>query len=156
MSAHPPRRRTATPAHLRPARASDAGAVAKLLGELGYPCTREDASARIAVVLDDTRQRLLVADLHGDLCGLLALDFLYYLPLGRLSCRITALVVAESHRRYGLGRELVREAEHLARHEGAARIELTTAAHRHEAHAFYRSCGYEESSVRFVKRLGDA
>lgn len=37
---------------------------------------------------------------------------------------------------------------------GAARIELTSAAHREEAHAFYRACGYTESALRLLKRLG--
>ncbi|MFN3842921.1 MAG: GNAT family N-acetyltransferase [Rehaibacterium terrae] len=141
---------------LRPATPADAGAVAALLEALGYPCSREDAAQRIAVVEDDPTQTLLVADHHGDLCGLLALDFMYYLPLGRRTCRITALVVAEDHRDRGIGRALLREAERRARAAGAARIEVTSADHRTRAHAFYRACGYGGGSVRLVKRLGEA
>jgi len=29
-------------------------------------------------------------------------------------------------------------------------------ARRVEAHEFYRQCGYEDTAVRFMKRLGDA
>lgn len=101
-------------------------------------------------------QALIVADLHGELCGLVALDVMYYLPLGRNTCRITALVVGDGFRQFGVGRALLRECENVARQHGAARIEVTTAGHRHEAHDFYRACGYAESSLRFVKRLGDA
>ena len=142
--------------HLRLAKPSDGQAVARLLGELGYVCTRDEAVERIVTVLEDPSQLLLVADLHGELCGLLALDFMYYLPLGRNTCRITALIVADSHRKLGVGRELLREAEQRARAAAAARIEVTTASHRRDAHDFYRACGYTESSTRFVRRLGDA
>ena len=142
--------------NLRMAKPSDGQAVARLLGELGYECTREESIERIVTVLEDPSQVLLVAELHGEACGLLALDFMYYLPLGRNTCRITALIVANSHRHLGVGRTLLREAEQRARTSGAARIEVTTAIHRHEAHDFYRACGYVESSMRFVRRLGDA
>lgn len=141
---------------LRRAGPGDATGVAALLDALGYPCTREEAAVRLQCVADDPAQQLIVADWHGDLLGLLAIDLMYYLPLGALTCRITALSVSADARRQGLGRRLLREAEALAREAGAARIELTTASHRQQAHAFYRACGYEEASLRFVKRLGDA
>ena len=99
---------------------------------------------------------MLVADRHGSLYGLLALDLMYYLPLGALTCRITAIAVADTEQRRGIGKRLLREAEQRARAAGAARVELTSAMHREDAHAFYRACGYEDSAVRFLKRLGDA
>ena len=99
---------------------------------------------------------MLVADRHGCLVGLLALDVMYYLPLGAVTCRITAIAVADTEQRRGIGKRLLKEAEQRARAAGAARIELTSALRREEAHAFYRACGYEDSAVRFLKRLGDA
>lgn len=141
---------------LRPAKPSDGAAVARLLGELGYQCSREEAVDRIMTVAEDQTQALLLAELHDEPCGLLALDFMYFVPLGRTTCRITTLIVADSHRMSGVGREMLREAESRARAAGAARIEVTTAAHRQGAHEFYRACGYAESSTRFVRRLGDA
>lgn len=139
---------------LRDAGEGDAGAVAVLLTALGYPCEPGDAAVRIAAVATDPRQRLLLADCEDRGLGLLGLDFMYYVPpLGATTCRITALVVAPEARRCGLGRRLLREAERLARKAGASRMELTSAAHREAAHAFYRACGYAESSLRFVKPL---
>jgi GNAT superfamily N-acetyltransferase len=140
---------------VRPATAQDAAGVATLLGVLGYPCDRAEAAARLRAIEDEPDQQILVADRHGCLLGLLALDLMYYLPLGARTCRITALVVADSEQRRGVGRLLLREAEHRARQAGAARIELTSATHRHEAHEFYRACGFGESALRFLKRLGD-
>ena len=140
---------------VRPATAQDAAGVATLLGVLGYPCDRSEAAARLRAIEDEPDQQILVADRHGCLLGLLALDLMYYLPLGARTCRITALVVADSEQRRGVGRLLLREAEQRARQAGAARIELTSATHRHEAHEFYRACGFGESALRFLKRLGD-
>jgi ribosomal protein S18 acetylase RimI-like enzyme len=90
------------------------------------------------------------------LVGMVCLDLAYYLPLGALTCRITALAVLPQAQRRGVGRQLLREAEAVARNAGAVRIELTSAAHRHEAHEFYRACNYQDGALRFVKRLGGA
>ena len=76
--------------------------------------------------------------------------------MGAIACRITALAVAEHARRTGVGKALLYGAEARARQNGAVRIELTSAGQRTDAHAFYRSCGYEEGALRFMKRLGDA
>lgn len=141
---------------IRPALAGDAGELAGLLDALGYPCDRDEAAARLRTLQQDPDQQLLVADAHGELAGLLCCDLMYYLPLGASTCRITALSVREHARGRGVGRALLREAEARARAAGAVRIELTAAAHRVEAHSFYRACGFGESGLRFVKRLGDA
>ena len=140
---------------LRGAVPADADDVAALLGALGYPCEAADAAERIATVLHNDRQALVVARHRGAVCGLLSLDFMYYLPLGTATCRVTALVVLPDARGHGLGRLLLRDAERRARLGGAARLEVTSAGHRTEAHAFYRACGFSDGAVRFVKLLGD-
>src|SRR6185503_2073513 len=117
-------------------------------------CDRAEAAARLRALEEEPDQQILVADRHGCLVGLLALDLMYYLPLGARTCRITALAVVDGEQRQGVGRRLLREAEQRARLAGAARVELTSAIHREEAHAFYRACGYDDSALRFVKRLG--
>jgi len=136
--------------------AGDAAEIAALITLLGYPCTPDEAADRLRVAATEHDQALLVADRNGELCGMLGLDLMYYLPLGARTCRITALVVATAHQGEGVGRELLQSAETWARRAGATRIEVTSAAHRNEAHAFYRACGYSDGSMRFVKRLGDA
>ena len=143
-------------ADLRCAGLLDADDVAALLCELGFPCDEEDAARRIRTILDNDRQALVVARVDGAVAGLVALDFMYYLPLDTLTCRITALVVSASARGQGLGRQLLREAERRARTGGAARLELASGSQRTDAHAFYRACGFGDVTVRFIKRLGDA
>lgn len=143
-------------ADLRSASLMDADDVAALLSELGYPCDQRDAAQRIANVIDNDRQALVVARCEGVVCGLVALDFMYYLPLDTTTCRITALVVAATAQGRGLGRQLLREAERRARAGGAARLEITSGSQRTDAHRFYRDNGYSDGTVRFVKRLGAA
>ncbi|WP_407352702.1 GNAT family N-acetyltransferase [Luteimonas sp. R10] len=143
-------------ADLRSASLVDADDVAALLTEMGYPCDRQDAAGRIRSIVDNDRQALVVARFDGVVCGLLALDFMYYLPLDTLTCRITALVVRNDSQGRGLGRQLLREAERRARFAGAARLEITSGSQRTDAHAFYKACGYSDGTLRFIKRLGDA
>lgn len=141
---------------LRNAQPGDADDVAWLLTHLGYPCTPGDAGDRVHALSADASQVLVLARQEGRACGLLGLHFLYYLPLGASICRITTLVVAPDAQRRGIGRQLLHHATARARHAGCARLELTTALHRSEAHAFYRACGFAETSLRFSKALGEA
>jgi ribosomal protein S18 acetylase RimI-like enzyme len=141
---------------IRVATAEDGFGLSELLGILGYPCPPEEASQRVLDLREDGNQTLLVAESQGSLVGLIACDLSYYLPLGELTCRITAVSVSPSAQRRGIGKLLLREAESIARSSGAVRIELTSAEHRHDAHRFYRACGYADGALRFVKRLGDA
>ena len=140
---------------LRSAMIADADDVARLLSELGYPCEIDDAVERIDAIATNDRQALVLARRDGAVCGLIALDFMYYLPLGTITCRVTALVVTPTAQGLGIGRQLLKEAERRARTGGASRIELTSGSQRTEAHAFYRACGYKDSSVRFVKQMGE-
>ena len=139
---------------LRVAMPADADDVARLLTEMGYPCEIDDALERIGAILDNDRQVVVVARRDGAVSGLIALDFMYYLPLGTTTCRVTALVVTATAQGLGIGRALLKEAERRARVGGAARIELTSGSQRTEAHAFYRACGYSDGTLRFVKSLG--
>ncbi|MEO6173037.1 MAG: GNAT family N-acetyltransferase, partial [Arenimonas sp.] len=111
---------------------------------------------RLMHLRDEPEQQCWIAEEHGEAIAMIAMDIRYYLPLGARTCRITALVVLDAFHGRGIGKRLLREAEVKARQAGATRVELTTAVHREQAHKFYRACGYENASLRFVKRLGDA
>jgi GNAT superfamily N-acetyltransferase len=140
---------------IRAAAIGDASDVALLLDALGYPCTRDEAAERIAFVLGDPRQHLLLAEIGGHACGMVAMDMRYSVTRGADQTRITALVVTPACSRQGIGRRLLREVEGLSRRAGIARIEVTSNARRKDAHAFYRGCGYADGSMHFFKLLGD-
>jgi ribosomal protein S18 acetylase RimI-like enzyme len=65
--------------------------------------------------------------------------------------RVTALVVDGGARRRGIGKLLMQRAEALAVAAGCEFVEVTSAANRGDAHAFYRAIGYEANSLRFRK-----
>lgn len=140
---------------IRAAELGDASDVAYLLGELGYPCTRDEAAERIAVVRHDPRQHLLLAETEGDACGLVSLYTLYSVVHGCELARITGLVVLPGSHRQGIGRRLLKEVESISRRSGVRRIEITSNSSRAGAQAFYRRCGYLDDAMRFIKALGD-
>lgn len=144
---------TVSDLRIRSAELRDALAVARLLDALGYPCAPAEAEQRILRIKTMARQSLAVAELDENVVGMISLDFMFYLPLGQETCRITSLVVDPHFRNRKIGRTLLRFAESTARQEQALRIELTTAAQRTEAHKFYAAAGYAQSSLRFVKNL---
>ncbi len=146
---------TVSEPRIRAAAIGDAGDVAVLLEILGYPCTRDDAADRIAMVLGDPRQHLLLAEIDGQVQGLIALDLWYSVTRGEEQARITALVVMPQAGRKGIGRRLLREVEGIARRARSARLEVTSNTRRLDAHAFYHECGYADGSRHFFKLLGD-
>jgi GNAT superfamily N-acetyltransferase len=94
---------------------------------------------------------LAVAD--GDVRGLVALHICGMLQYAAPIMRVTALVVDRRARRRGVGKRLMEHAESLAAAAGCDPVELTWAVGRAEAHAFYRSIGYDANSLRFRKTL---
>jgi ribosomal protein S18 acetylase RimI-like enzyme len=97
----------------------------------------------------------VVAEIEGAVCGLMSLDIRYSITRGADLARITALVVSAHSSRQGIGRQLLREAEAIARSAQVLRIEVTSNTRREAAHAFYTGCGYSEGSRHFIKLLGD-
>jgi ribosomal protein S18 acetylase RimI-like enzyme len=90
------------------------------------------------------------------LVGMVCLDLAYYLPLGALTCRITALAVLPQAQRRGVGRLLLREAESVARNAGAVRIELTFRGAPRRRPCLLPRLQLQDGALRFVKRLGGA
>src|SRR3546814_12952538 len=101
--------RAAGTTRVRPAAVGDASDVARLLELLGYPCSDAEAADRIAHVIADRRQHLVLAEVDGEASGLIALYTLYSIAHGAELARITALVVAPEQSRLGIGRPLLRE-----------------------------------------------
>ena len=58
---------------------------------------------------------------------------------------IYALAVAEEHRRHGVGRRMLEEAEKMLLARGCAKINLQVRATNSEVIQFYERCGFEQS-----------
>jgi N-acetylglutamate synthase-like GNAT family acetyltransferase len=138
---------------VREAIAKDADQIAGLLRALGYPNTPTFAQQKIEELSQSVSDTVLVAEGEGRVVGFthLHLAELFH-ERGRLG-RIMALVVTDDARRSGVGKMLMSSLEVLARNAGCVKLEVTSGAGRHGAHAFYHRLGYTEEPKRFVKTL---
>ena len=141
-------------AQVRPCTPDDAAAVSTLLRELGYRVSIPLAVERIRELGATGSDPILLAEADGTVVGLLASHRCRMLQYARPVTRITALVVGRDARRRGVGRLLMDHAERMAVAEECEFVELTSAADRADAHAFYRGIGYETNSLRFRKLPG--
>ena len=142
-------------AQIRSAGMSDAEAITRLLIELDCDVGSPDVAARLAWLVDRPSDRVFVADVDGEVIGLLGMHLAPLLHRDSFA-RITAFIVTEAHRGRGYGEALLREAETWAFDNGCSQIELNSGDHHLLAHGFYERMGYREYDRRFVKerRLG--
>jgi N-acetylglutamate synthase-like GNAT family acetyltransferase len=139
---------------IRDARADDGRSLAQLLAQLGYPSSVEALIQRADRLAKSASDRLVVAELDGQVVGLASVHVSLALEYDEPAAKLSAIVVDESCRRRGIGEALVGAMEEEARSRGCRLIFLTTAERRGAAHDFYRRLGFEETGRRFAKRLG--
>jgi GNAT superfamily N-acetyltransferase len=139
--------------HVRPATPDDAAAIAPLLTELGYPASAEDVARRLDALAGEDATGVWLAELDGRVAGLVAIHASRLVTRDAPLCRIAAMVVGKAARGRGVGRALMEKVEQEASRWGCDRIEVTSAERRADAHAFYRSLGFEDTSRRFIKEL---
>jgi GNAT superfamily N-acetyltransferase len=139
---------------IRVATDKDTFALASLISELGSPTSPEEMQRRVERVRGRSDVTAFVALAEGSIVGMAGLlvtpSFVRSTPDGQ----IIALVVAETHRGRGIGRELMKRAEAWLADKGVKRVSLTSGLHRASAHAFYRACSYEQTGLRFVHTIG--
>jgi len=133
-------------------------AVAGLLVELGRGVaagTADDPTHRqsFAGHLRQLGHVTLVAELDHDLVGVIDMEYHQRLGDHRPQARVNDVVVTERARGAGVGTELLRRAEALARKRGCFRMALVTAGWREESIAFYRREGWHDYGQWFVKPL---
>jgi GNAT superfamily N-acetyltransferase len=142
---------------VRDATADDAPDVARLLGQLGYPSTAQEVTARLGTWSVDPDGRVLAAvEPTGAVVGCLSVHAIPYFEKTGRWARVVSLVVDDRARRSGVGTALMRAAEDTARHWGCRTVEVTSHRARHDAHAFYQRLGYVDGcaeSGRFLKPL---
>lgn len=138
---------------IRPPADSDADAIARLMGELGYPSTPERVRARLERVAGDDGYAAFVAEVDGAVAGFLGLQTGWAYEHDRPFARILTLVVDARVRRRGVGARLVELAEGWARERGAYVLMLTTNVRRQEAHRFYESVGFSRTGYRYALAL---
>jgi GNAT superfamily N-acetyltransferase len=139
---------------IRQMRPDDAGAVAMLATQLGYPSSEAELARRIPVVIGREETAAMVAQdgnaivawIHVELRRALVSDG---------EAQVMALVVDESCRGRGIGAALMAEAERWAREHGAGKLRVGSRTTREGAHQFYLRHGYTlaKTSHWFEKEL---
>lgn len=137
--------------HVRPARITDAGVVAHLLTELGYPQDAEQARAQLGLWAGDPRGVVLVAELDGAPAGVIAAHAIPHFGQTGRFVRVVALAVDSTSRRAGVGRRLLGAVEEWAAAMGCGDIEVTSLRTREDARAFYAAQGFQDVSGRSAR-----
>jgi GNAT superfamily N-acetyltransferase len=135
-------------------------AVAGLLVELGRGVaegTAHDPTHQLQFAghirrIDDVT---LVAEVDGDVLGVIDMEYHQRLGDHRPQARVNDLVVTTRARGSGAGHALVSRAEELARRRGCFRMALVTAGWRTDTIAFYERQGWQNYGEWFVKPLTD-
>lgn len=97
--------------------------------------------------------RVVVAEADGEVVGLAHLHVSPTIEHEHPAGKLGALVVAESHRGRGIGRQLVETVEAEASARGCSLFFVTTSEPRDDAHAFYESLGLERTGRRYGRTL---
>jgi GNAT superfamily N-acetyltransferase len=145
---------------IRSMTAGDAGEVAALCGQLGYPSTPQQVAHRFGLLAERPESAVFVAEAEDDeeaeerIAGFVHVQ-------GRLTvesdprAEIAGLVVDEARRGAGVGHALMAAAERWATDRGYDEVTLRSNVAREHAHRFYQSLGYAitKSSHVFRKAL---
>jgi len=127
----------------------------ELAETLGDRRPRFDAvRARLLELLEETSARILVAEGKGGVVGAASLWIKPDLAHGDTVVEVPMLVVAEDHRREGVGKLLMGEVQSVAAETEAALIELVATRSNVVARDFYRSLGFVEADVVSLEFVG--
>lgn len=135
----------------RRAEPTDAGAIATMFTDEGYPAGPSDIVARLAHFATDAAQ-VIVAEHDAAILGFIAIHVIPRFEHDDRIVRILALVVDAGARERGVGRALMHEAEQIGRDRGAAFVEITAGHHRPEARHLYESLGYDATITAYLRK----
>ena len=139
---------------IRAAAPSDAPILCELLAQLGYPASVAEIPARLSALASLPRAAALVAtNGYGEVVGLATTHIFPSIHDNGPLAWLTTLVVLEDARGAGIGSALVRHVEQWAAQNGAKRLSVTSGMHRKATHEFYEKRDYENTGLRFTKKL---
>jgi predicted N-acetyltransferase YhbS len=145
------------PVSIRPARLTDAEAIAGLTAQLGYDVAASDLAERLSRIMTRRDQQVLLAETEGAVVGWVHTAVAEFLEAERFVI-VAGVVVDAVHRRQRVGRTLMAHAEQWAREQGCSIVRLWSSSSRTDAHRFYDNLGYTriKTQVAFAKALTDS
>lgn len=146
-------RRNPQACQLRAATLQDAPSLAGLLGQLGYPTTPAEMSDRLRHILPEPDYYTSVAEVSGQVVGLVGVHRSYYYEHNGSYGQIVVLVVGQAWRGQHIGQYLLAEAERWLQSQDIQVLLVNSDTARTEAHRFYHRQGYQTTGLRLVKDL---
>ncbi|MEM8948063.1 MAG: GNAT family N-acetyltransferase [Pseudomonadota bacterium] len=146
----------------RDARAEEVPAIVGLLADDSLGRSREafgdaidPAYQKAFEAIDrDPNNRLIVADVDGDVAGCMQLTAIPHLTFkGGTRLQIEGVRVKETFRGRRIGAAMIAWAVDVARKEGCHLVQLTSNKAREDALRFYEGQGFEPSHVGFKRYL---
>lgn len=135
----------ATSIKIRRVTMADARELLPLVNQLGYPTTEENLIARIALYHNSQQDRSWIAIEDEHIVGCIAVHLYDLFHSTERYARIMSLIVRDTHRRQGIGKRLLRKAEHYATKQNCSMLELSSSLKRVKlgTHHFYEALGYK-------------
>lgn len=133
----------------RPAVSGDVDAIVAMMrgyyGQDGYTFVESEARAAALMLINDpTLGRLWVARDGDEVVGYVAVALGFSFEYRGREAFVDELLIAESHRGRGLGREALEVAEAYCRDAGVNALHLEVERHREHAIELYRRRGFED------------
>lgn len=138
---------------VRQANIQDTAAIARLLGQLGYPTEPDRLLDKVRQLLKHPDHVLCVYEQDSTVLAVMSIHFVPQLALIGEFAIISYLAVDASARSLGIGKALEEHCVWIAKARNCDRIQVHCNIRRTDAHRFYERQGYEESRKYFSKRL---
>jgi ribosomal protein S18 acetylase RimI-like enzyme len=140
------------PISIRPATLADAPSLVPLLAALGYPVDESIVERNLREFNQFPEMYcVFVATVGIAVAGVAVGQMMPMLQHERPLGRISTLTVDAQQRGLGVGRRLLQAVERWFASRGVTRLEITSAEHREDGHAFLRRLGFREKRLRLVK-----
>ncbi len=115
----------------------------------------EPVRTRLAELLRETGARVFVAEVGGEVAGVVSLWIKPDLAHGDAVVEVPMLAVSQGHRRNGVGKLLMARVREVAAEHEASLIELVATRANVAARDFYKSLGFVEADVVSLEFVGD-
>jgi GNAT superfamily N-acetyltransferase len=126
---------------VRRAAPKDAGRIAQLSGELGYPATPSEIKVRLRKLRPSKLNAVLVGEARGEVIGWVHVSVCHLLEVPTRA-EINGLIVADGRRSKGAGAILLQAAEDWASRKKCEHMSVRSSVIREAAHTFYGRHGY--------------
>lgn len=101
----------------------------------------------LSLMLKNERGQVLVADVGGQVVGMVTGQLVVSTAEGGLSVLVEDMVVGPEQRGRGVGRALLEGLAEWARQQGATRMQLLADANNQPALGYYRQLGWQDTAL---------